>query len=54
MPVKAVKRGDKHRVVEAKTGRVAKTKTGKPRDGGGHQSPAKAKKQARAINANTE
>lgn len=51
MPVKCVKRGDTHRVVEAETGRIAKSKNGEARDGGGHKSPEKCKKQARAINA---
>lgn len=52
MPVKAVKRGNKYRVVEAKTGRIVK-RSGSAVDGGGHKSKAKAKAQARAINSNT-
>ena len=50
MPVKAVKRGPKWRVVEA-DGKIAKTPQGNSRDGGGHDSEAKAKRQASAINA---
>jgi hypothetical protein len=52
MPVRAVKRGDKWRVVEP-SGRIAKTSTGKARDGGGHSSKAKATSQVRAINSNS-
>lgn len=51
MPVKTVKRGGKFRVVEASSGRIAKTSSGKPRDGGGHSSKKKAAGQARAMNA---
>lgn len=51
MPVKIVKRGNKFRVVEAATGRIAKTATNKARDGGGHEAKAKAQRQARAINS---
>lgn len=50
MPVKTVKRKGKFRIVEASTGRIAKTKSGKPRDGGGHRSKKKAVAQVRAIN----
>ncbi len=49
MPVTTRKRGGKFRVVEP-SGRIAKTKTGKAVDGGGHASKAKAGRQARAIN----
>lgn len=51
MPVKAVKKGDKYRVVEAKTGKITK-RGGSAVDGGGHQSKEAAQRQARAINAN--
>ena len=51
MPVKTVKRGDKFRVVESATGRIAKTSAGKARDGGGHADKAKATRQVRAINS---
>lgn len=50
MPAKVIKRGDKYRVVEP-SGKLVK-RNGKPVDGGGHTSKAKAQKQARAINAN--
>ena len=48
MPVRVSKRGGKFRVVEALTGRIAGGSS--PKDGGGHASQAKAKRQARAIN----
>lgn len=51
MPVKSVKRGSKFRVVEASTGRIAKTRGGTPVDGGGHASKGKASRQASAINS---
>lgn len=50
MPVKVARRGDKFRVVE-EDGTIATGAKGAPRDGGGHRSRAKAKRQARAINA---
>jgi hypothetical protein len=50
MPVKIRKRNGKYRIVEPNN-RIAKTGTGKPRDGGGHKSRAKAERQMRAINA---
>lgn len=50
MPVKAVKRGKKYRVIEASSGKIAKNKTGSALDGGGHASKAKASSQARAVN----
>lgn len=52
MPVKVVKRDEKFRVVEASTGRIAKTSKGNARDGGGHTTKTKAEAQARAINRN--
>lgn len=51
MPVKTKKQGTRWRVIEAATGKIAKTKTGKAIDGGGHQSKQKALAQARAVNA---
>lgn len=48
MPARAVKRGDKYRVVEP-SGTLVK-RGGKAVDGGGHPSLAAAKKQAAAIN----
>lgn len=50
MPVKVVKRSSKYRLV-GPSGKVEKTKKGKPIDGGGHGTRAKALRQARAINA---
>jgi len=50
MPVKVVKSGKKFRIVEKSTGRIAKTSTGKARDGGGHASKAKAGRQASVLN----
>lgn len=54
MPVKVVKRGEKFRVVEAASGKIAKNSAGTAVDGGGSSSKARASAQARAINANTE
>ena len=56
MPVKVSKRGDRFRVVEAATGRIARAKTkegklGRARDGGGTGTRTKANRIARAINA---
>ena len=51
MPVTVKKLRGKFRVVEAKTGRVAKNNKGTSVDGGGYSSEAHAKRQARAINA---
>ena len=53
MPVKAKKIGDKWRIVKADTEEIAKNRSGTPVDGGGHTDPVKARKQARAINANS-
>jgi len=50
MPVKIVKRGDKYRVIEAGTGKIAKNKGGTALDGGGHESKNMASRQARAVN----
>lgn len=49
MPVHVEKRGSKYRVVEP-SGRIARTPSGKPRDGGGHPSKAKATRQVQAMN----
>lgn len=51
MPVTTKRLGNRIRVVEAATGKIAKTSKGHARDGGGHRSKAKAQRQARAINA---
>ena len=50
MPVVTKKRGDKYRVIEKETGKIAKNKTGTSLDGGGHKSKAAAEKQASAVN----
>ena len=52
MPVTVRKIGDKFRVVKVSTGRIATTPSGKPRDGGGHATRAKAQVQANFINSN--
>lgn len=52
MPVKVTQKAGKYRVIEAATGRIAKSNNGKPVDGGGHMTKARAESQARAINAN--
>jgi hypothetical protein len=51
MPVKVVKRGDKFRVIESETGRIAKNSSGSAIDGGGFKSKTRAGSQARAVNA---
>ena len=51
MPVIVRKRRGKYRVVEANSQRIAKTSKKNAVDGGGHRTQAKAKAQARAINA---
>ena len=51
MPVKVRKRRGKYRVVEAGSGRIAKSSKGNAADGGGHATKEKASRQARAINA---
>lgn len=51
MPVSVKQIGSKHRIVEAATGKIATTPSGKPRDGGGHSLHSKAQAQANAINA---
>lgn len=53
MPAKAEKRGEKWRVVEADSGSLVRNTKGTPVDGGGHRTEAAAKRQARAVNANT-
>ncbi len=49
MPVKVAKRGKVYRVIEAKTGRLAKNKGGTPVSKG-FKTKAKATAQVRAIN----
>lgn len=50
MPVKVAKRGDKFRLVESDTGRIAKNKANTPIDGGGKKSKSSVQKQASAVN----
>jgi hypothetical protein len=49
MPLKAVKRGNKYRLVEP-DGRIAKNQAGKAIDGGGKATKAAAQRQITAIN----
>lgn len=51
MPVTVKKQGSKFRVIDAANGKITKTASGSAADGGGHNSEAAAKRQARAINA---
>ena len=51
MPVKVNRRGDKFRVVESGTGRIATNAKGTAIDGGGHISQAPANRQASVINS---
>lgn len=51
VPVKVVKRDEKFRVVEVRSGALARNAAGTPVDGGGHRTRAKALDQAQAINA---
>ena len=50
MPVSVKKMGDKFRVVESRTGKVATGQKGTSVDGGGHASHADALAQVNAIN----
>ena len=50
MPLTVKKIKDKFRVVEIKTGKIAKNAAGTAIDGGGHSSEASAKKQMAAVN----
>ena len=51
MPVCISKRGEKWRVIECDSGRIAKNASGTAVDGGGHDTESSARRQARAINA---
>lgn len=51
MPVTVKKVGPRYRVVEARSGAIAKNAAGTAIDGGGAASKAAAARQARAINA---
>lgn len=50
MPVKVTKRGDKFRIIESETGKIAKNKGGTAIDGGGKKSRSAVQKQASAVN----
>jgi hypothetical protein len=50
MPLRAARKGDKYRIVETETGRIAKNKAGTAIDGGGFKSRSRAVKQAQAVN----
>lgn len=50
MPVKVVKRGEKYRLVESETGKIAKNKAGTALDGGGKKSRSAVARQATAVN----
>lgn len=50
MPVNCREIGGKWRIVEASSGRIAKTENDVPRDGGGHDSEDACMAQARALN----
>lgn len=51
MPVRTVKRGNRYRLLESGSRRLARNTAGTPIDGGGHASAGKASRQARAVNA---
>jgi hypothetical protein len=53
MAVRVEVRGQRKiaRLVEAESGKIARTVGGKPVDGGGHPSKAKAQRQADHVNA---
>ena len=50
MPLTTKKIKDKWRVIEVKTGKIAKNAAGTALDGGGHGSQSAAQKQAAAVN----
>ena len=50
MPLTVKKRGEKYRVVEVNTGKIAKNASGTALDGGGKKSKSAVMKQAQAIN----
>lgn len=50
MPLTVRKRGEKYRVVEKDTGKIAKNAAGTALDGGGKKSKAAVEKQAQAVN----
>jgi hypothetical protein len=50
MPLIVRKRGEKYRILEKDTGRIARGRTGKALDQGGSRSAEALKKQAAAVN----
>ena len=50
MPVKVVKRNKKFRIVESKSGKIAKNAAGSAIDGGGKTSREPVQQQATAVN----
>lgn len=50
MPLIVRKRGDKYRILESDTNRLARGRTGKALDRGGSRSSTSLRKQAAAIN----
>jgi hypothetical protein len=50
MPLIVRKRGEKYRILESDTGRIARGRNGKALDRGGSRSAAALKQQAAAIN----
>lgn len=50
MPLVVRKRGDKYRILESDTGRIARGRTGKALDRGGSRNATSLRKQAAAIN----
>ena len=54
MPVKIAKKGNKFRLVESSTGRIAKNQGGTAIDGGGRASKAALEPQRKAVNASLQ
>jgi len=50
VPVKVIKRNKKFRIVESKSGKIAKNAAGTAIDGGGKASRAEIQEQATAVN----
>jgi hypothetical protein len=50
MPVTVKRLKDKYRVCDCETGKIARSSTGKPVDGGGHSFEAKATRQCEHVN----
>jgi hypothetical protein len=50
MPVTVKRLKDKYRVCDCETGKIARSSTGKPVDGGGHSFEAKCARQCEHVN----